>query len=88
MKFTIARLCGGAALMAVPQDEIDIDMDKASEIIEKKGYVIKQKDEMMMVFVFNEMEVTLYSQGKVMFFPLTNKSQCIEYATAVLESVM
>lgn len=88
MKFTIARLCGGAALMAVPQDEIDIDMDKASEIVEKKGYVIKQKDEMMMVFVFNEMEVTLYSQGKVMFFPLTNKSQCIEYATAVLESVM
>ena len=45
MKFTIARLCGGAALMAVPQDEIDIDMDKASEIIEKKGYVIKQREE-------------------------------------------
>ncbi len=88
MKFTIARLCGGSALMAVPQKEIDIDMDKASIIIEKDGHDIKQKDEMMIVFMLNDMETTLYSQGKVMFFPLTDKSQCIEYAKVVLEKVM
>lgn len=88
MKFTIARLCGGAALMAVPQDEFDIDMDKASSVIEKEGHDIKQRDEMMIVFMLDDMETTLYSQGKIMFFPLTNKSQCIEYATAVLERVM
>ena len=88
MKFTIARLCGGAALMAVPKEEIDIDMDKAFRVIDKEGNEIKQRDEMMIVFVFNDMETTLYSQGKVMFFPLTDKSQCIEYATTLLESVM
>ncbi len=74
--------------MAVPQEGIDIDMDKASIIIENEGHDIKQKDEMMVVFMFNDMETTLYSQGKVMFFPLTDKSQCIEYATNVLKIVM
>lgn len=74
--------------MAVPQKEIDIDMDRASAIIEKEGYEIKQKDEMMIVFMLDDMETTLYSQGKVMFFPLTEKSQCIKYAKSVLETVM
>ena len=88
MKFTIARLCGGAALMAVPQEEIELDMAKAAEVIGQKGHLIKQKDEMMIVFMWDDMEATLYVQGKVMFFPLENKSQCIEYATSVLESIM
>lgn len=88
MKFTIARLCGGAALMAVPQDEIELDMAKAAEVIEKKGHSIKQKDDMMIVFMWDDMEATLYVQGKVMFFPLENKSQCIEYANTVLENIM
>ncbi len=74
--------------MAVPRKEIDIDMDRASSIIEEEGHDIKQKDEMMIVFMLNDMETTLYSQGKVMFFPLTDKSQCIEYATNVLKIVM
>ncbi|MDN5356862.1 MAG: hypothetical protein PWR17_31 [Candidatus Methanomethylophilaceae archaeon] len=88
MKFTIARLCGGAALMAVPQEEIELDMAKAAEVINKEGHIIKQKDEMMIVFMLGDIEATLYVQGKVMFFPLENKSQCIEYATSVLENIM
>jgi hypothetical protein len=88
MKFTIARLCGGAALMAVPQEEFELDMEKAAEAIGRMGHAIKQKDEMMVVFMWGDIEATLYVQGKVMFFPLENKSQCIEYATSVLESIM
>ena len=33
------------------------------------------------------MEVTLYRQGKVMFFPLEDKQLCIRYATDMLEAL-
>ena len=34
---------------------------------------------------WNGMETTLYRQGKVMFFPLSDKATCIKYATEILE---
>lgn len=88
MKFTISRLCGGKALMAVPREEMDIDMLRAADILEQEGCEVKQKDEMMVVFVWKDMETTLYSQGKVMFFPLNDKNLCIEYAVTILDSVV
>ena len=88
MKFTTARLCGGKALMAVSADVLDIDMDAAESHFREKGCEITSKDSMMMVFTWNGMETTLYSQGKVMFFPLEDKQLCIKYATEILEAIV
>ncbi len=88
MKFTTARLCGGKALMAVSADVLDIDMDAAESHFREQGCEITSKDPMMMVFTWNGMETTLYSQGKVMFFPLEDKQLCIKYATEILESIV
>lgn len=88
MKFTTARLCGGKALMAISADDLNIDMDRAAEKLTADGVSITSKDEMMMVFQWNGMEVTLYTQGKVMFFPLTDKPTCIKYATEILEPLL
>ena len=87
MKFTTARLCGGKALMAISADPLDIDMDKTAEKFMAEGYDISSKDEMMMTFIWNDMETTLYAQGKIMFFPLEDKALCIKYATEILESL-
>lgn len=87
MKFTTARLCGGKALMAISADEMDLDTEKAAESLAARGWELTQRDEMMAVFQWNGMEVTLYRQGKVMFFPLEDKALCIKYATEVLESL-
>lgn len=87
MKFTTARLCGGKALMAVSADVMDIDMDKAEAYVKGLGCRVSSKDDMMMIFDWNGMEVTWYSQGKVMFFPLEDKGLCIKYATEFLEAV-
>lgn len=87
MKFTISRLCGGEALMSIPQDSFDIDMEKALKVIEDMDCEIKQKDEMMIVFSWNGMEVTLYSQGKIMFFPLKDKNLCVKYSIELLGKV-
>lgn len=87
MKFTTARLCGGKALMAVSADVLDIDMDAAESYFRGQGCEITSKDPMMMVLNWNGMETTLYTQGKVMFFPLEDKQLCIRYATEILEAL-
>lgn len=85
MKFSIARLCGGQALMAVSMDIMDIDMEAAAAKIESEGLPIQTKDDQMIVYQWNDMETTLYRPGKVMFFPLSDKTLCIKYATEILE---
>ncbi len=88
MKFTTMRLCGGEALMAISADDLDLNMEHVAEVIEKQGDPIKQKDDMMIVLDWNGMETTIYPQGKVMFFPLKDRSLCIRYATEMLEKFM
>ena len=73
--------------MAISADPMDIDLSKAAEAISSRGLDITQQDEMMVVFQWNGMEGTLYRQGKVMYFPLEDKTLCIKYATELLESL-
>ena len=87
MRFTTARLCGGKALMAISADIMDIDMDRAAKIIESEECTIKEKNEMLLVFDWNEKEVTLYRQGKVMYLPQTDRAECISDATKLLEKI-
>ncbi|MBQ3736096.1 MAG: hypothetical protein II855_04085 [Candidatus Methanomethylophilaceae archaeon] len=86
MRFTVTRLCGGKALMAASKDEMELDMDKAERVMSERGPV-KSKDEMMLVSQWNDMEVTVYPQGKVMFFPLADKEKAVEYATDIIERI-
>ncbi len=86
MRFTITRLCGGKALMAASKDDLDLDMDKAEAVMCQRGE-IKSKDDMMLVSQWGEMEVTVYPQGKVMFFPLADKDKAVEYATDIIERI-
>ena len=84
MRFTTTRLCGGEALMAVSSEELNLDLTLAGEIFEKEGFEIKEKDDMMLIIIWNGMETTIYPQGKIMFFPLKDKKLCIDYATQLI----
>ena len=83
MRFSVTRLCGGAALMVSPRNAMDIDIEKASHTLSKIGD-IKSRDDMMLVMSWRGMEVTLYSQGKVMFHPLSDRDTAISYASEIL----
>lgn len=86
MRFTITRLCGGKALMAASKDPYDLDVSKIEEVMSKRGN-ITSKDEMMVVSQWNGMEVTVYPQGKVMFYPLDDKEKAVEYATDIITEI-
>jgi hypothetical protein len=69
--------------MAAPKDPLDIDLDDAADILGSAG-TVKGHDDMMLVMLWKGMEVTLYSQGKVMFHPLDDRSTAIKYADEIL----
>jgi len=78
------RLCGGEALMAISADILDLDMEKVAHKLKEMGCLVKSGDDMMIVTEWNGLETTVYSQGKVMFFPLKDRSLCIKYASELL----
>lgn len=88
MKFAVTRLCGGKALMAASNEQMDIDLEKASGILSEEGFTIKKnEDGLMLITEWKEMEVTIYPQGKIMFHPLSDKDTSIEYATMILNKI-
>ena len=74
--------------MAIPADDLRLDMNGVSERLEGAGCPIKQRDEMLVVLDWKGMETTIYPQGKVMFFPLKDRSLCIKYAMEILGEVV
>ena len=83
MRYSVTRLCGGKALMASPRDPLEIDMGEAATILSGAGE-IRSCDDMMLVMSWKGMEVTLYTQGKVMFHPLDDRNAAITYANEIL----
>ncbi len=74
--------------MAISVDILDLDMAKAEEYLRSQGCEIVSRDEMMLVYRWEGKEVTLYSQGKVMYLPQTVRADCIRDATALLEKLI
>jgi hypothetical protein len=74
--------------MAIPAEELNVDLDHAADVMGAEGSSVKQRDEMMIVVDWKEMETTIYPQGKVMFFPLKDKTLCIQYATEILGKIV
>ena len=82
MKYSVTRLCGGKALMVSVRNSISLKMKDAAAVLSAIG-VIKSYDDMMLVMSWKDMEVTLYSQGKIMFYPLDDRNAAISYADEI-----
>ena len=88
MRFAVTRLCGGKALMVASSEILITDLEDAAHKLSDDGFVKKKnEDDLMMILEWKGMEVTLYPQGKVMFYPLSEKDLAIEYATMILDKV-
>jgi len=83
MKFSIARLCGGKALMVSPDTDLQIDIKNAASVLSGIG-VIKEKDDLMIIMSWNDMEVTVYTQGKIMFHPLSDRDTAVKHASYLI----
>lgn len=85
MRYTLTRLCGGEALLLTPREEIPpIQLEVAQKGLSEEG-VEASLDGMMLIMRWREMEVTVYENGKIMFYPLREKSEALEHAADLME---
>ena len=73
--------------MATLREPVEIDMENAASVLSKEGE-IKSVDDMMLVMTWKGMDVTVYTQGKVMFHPLDDRNEAISYANEILSMLI
>ena len=87
MRYSVTRLCGGKALMVTPCERISLDIVKISDALSKVGDIAKT-DDMMLVMSWKGVEVTVYSQGKIMFYPVDDRDVAVSYANDILSMLI
>jgi TATA-box binding protein (TBP) (component of TFIID and TFIIIB) len=72
MKFRIIRICKSEAMSAVPQTPIRFDLERSSSSLRKNGYEV-QENPVMVIAKKDNVEVTLYKNGRLLVTPATDK---------------
>ncbi len=79
MRFRIIRICKSDAMSAVPQSPIRFDLEKSSDSLRNNGYEV-QENPVMVIAMKDEIEVTLYMNGRLLVTPATDKDAVRELA--------
>jgi hypothetical protein len=79
MKFRIIRICKSEAMSAVPQTPIRFDLDRSSASLQTNGYKVEENP-MMVVAKKDNVEITLYTNGRLLVTPATDKEAVRELA--------
>ena len=79
MKFRIIRICKSDAMSAVPQMPIRFDLDRSSASLSRNGYDV-QENPVMVIAKKDNVEVTLYMNGRLLVTPGTDKDSVRELA--------
>lgn len=84
MRYTITRLCGGEAILLIPQDtKLILNLDALSASFSNQGIEVRF-DGIMIVMHWKKMDVTIYETGKIMFHPLKDSTTAIAYANELM----
>ncbi|MGD0818191.1 MAG: hypothetical protein ABR986_07300 [Methanomassiliicoccales archaeon] len=79
MKFRIIRVCKSEAMSAVPQSPIRFDLERSSVSLRTNGYEV-QENPVMVIAKKDNVEVTLYMNGRLLVTPATDKGAVKELA--------
>jgi TATA-box binding protein (TBP) (component of TFIID and TFIIIB) len=79
MKFRIIRICKSEAMSAVPQSPIRFDLERSSASLRNNGYEV-QDNPVMVIAKKEDMEITLYMNGRLLATPATDKDAVRELA--------
>ena len=83
-KYHTIMLCGGQSMMLNPSVRPTISMDDACEIL-KDSVLRSSKD--MIEFMYDDVKLTLYTNGSLMFYHFIDLEKATEYADEVLAKI-
>ncbi len=73
--------------MVIPREDVDIDLEHAPDTLGEEFVVKNDYEGLMLVLNWKDMDVTLYPQGKIMFYPIDDKNLAIEYAISIFNKI-
>ncbi len=84
LRFTVTRLCGGQDLVLTPDRKIPVDCNRVF-VQMKSPYVRGARDSAR--FVWNDITVTIYPAGSIMFSFFNDRPNAEEYARQILSEI-
>ncbi|MGN1044825.1 MAG: hypothetical protein ACI4Q9_02565 [Candidatus Methanomethylophilaceae archaeon] len=79
--YTLTVLCGGKSLMLVPRSPMDLD---PSVHVKGLGAEVMRASPEMAEFMYRDVKITLYSNGGLMFYHLSDADVAETYADEIL----
>jgi hypothetical protein len=81
MKFRIIRICKSEAMSAVPLTPIRFDLDRSALSLRANGYEVTENP-VMLIAKKDDVEITVYMNGRLLVTPATDKDVVKELAEA------
>jgi hypothetical protein len=86
VKFKVVRLCKQEAMSIAPTETVRFDLDKATVLLEKKGYQVTSQGPMIIARM-GDVEATLYMNGRMLISMVDTKERAGEIASTIYEAV-
>ncbi|GEM_PF-518657 len=86
VRFKVVRLCKEEAVSIVPTEILRYDLDKATKLLEDKGYKVVSQG-LMIVAKGEDHEVTLYPSGRMLLSGSNDKEKAGELANDIYAAV-
>jgi len=86
LDFLAIKPCKHDAYEAVPKGKVSLDLDRAEEILARKGYEILSNPKVMLV-VKKEVEMSIYPHGRVLMHPVKERAVAERLAKELYSSL-
>ena len=80
VRYFTTMLCGGKSMMLTPSVKPVFAMDDAQKVL---GDSVLRASEDMIEFMYNDVKLTLYTNGSLMFYHFIDLEKATEYADEI-----
>jgi len=84
MKFKVERICCTGSMSAIPMNRVRFDLAASAEKLRDKGYEVEPQ-ELYLVVKAGELDVSIYSSGRVLIHPMDDKNKAKEFAQTIFD---
>ncbi|MCX8199871.1 MAG: hypothetical protein N3G76_00175 [Candidatus Micrarchaeota archaeon] len=88
MRYRMSSPCRGSNTFdAVPEGEVELSPEKMCSILQKSGFAIKMKSDILVIGIKGEIEVALYRRGKAIIKKAKEKADAEKIAESIFSQV-
>ncbi len=87
LPLNVVWLCGGTTADITPAQPVKFNMDEAYEKIKKHNVEIRVRSQMVLIFVYMKMDVSLFNGGRMLIKNVTDKDVSLRAYREILKTI-